>query len=116
MAYVEIEFLQHRIYNGKPYKTGDRIKVTEGIARALTDVGAAKIVGSDEKTAYNPVEETKPLEVEETKAAEEAAAESEPEAEAADEEAAEKAEAEEEEKADEPKKGGKRGRKKAGDE
>lgn len=98
MAYVEIEFLQHRIYNATPYKTGDRIKVTEGIARALTEVGAAKIVGSDEKTAYNPVEETKPLKVEETKEAEEAAAESEPKA------------------AAEPKKGGKRGRKKAGDE
>jgi hypothetical protein len=91
MAYVEIEFLQHRIYNATPYKTGDRIKVTEGIARALTEVGAAKIVESDEKAAYNPVEETKPLKVEETK---EAAA-----------------------KEEKPKKGSKRGRgKKEGDE
>jgi len=50
MDLKEITFTQHRNYNGRPVRAGQKLRVNEPVARALVEIGAAQ---------YNPVENTK---------------------------------------------------------
>ena len=50
MALKEIIFTQHRNYNGRPVRAGQKLRVNEPVARALVEIGAAQ---------YNPVQNTK---------------------------------------------------------
>lgn len=69
MELKEIIFTQHRNYNGRPVRAGQKLRVNEPVARALVEIGAAQ---------YNQVENTKvdgPAEFKEDQPAKEQTAE-----------------------------------------
>lgn len=53
MTLKEIIFTQHRNYNGRPVRTGEKLRVNDPVARALVEIGAAQFA------PFNPVENTK---------------------------------------------------------
>lgn len=53
MALKEIIFTQHRNYNGRPVRAGQKLRVNEPVARALVEIGAAQFA------PFNPVENAK---------------------------------------------------------